>query len=76
MHPRDRHCRRHHGEKPALIRETFVLGLLDRLRNLTEPTAIIAEAIEALGQQLGANRVGYGQMLDDDATIVLRHLLR
>ncbi|MGA7809546.1 ATP-binding protein [Bradyrhizobium sp.] len=59
------------AKKSAIIRETFLLGLLDRLRHLTEPTAIIAEAIAALGQQLGANRVGYGQMLDDDSTIML-----
>jgi PAS domain S-box-containing protein len=59
------------ARKSALIREGFVLGLLDRLRHLTEPTAIIATAIEALGQQLGVNRVGYGQMLDDNSTIVL-----
>ena len=59
------------ARKSAAIREKFVLELLDRLRQLTEPTAIIAEAIGALGQQLGANRVGYGQMLDDNSTIVL-----
>jgi PAS domain S-box-containing protein len=59
------------ARKSAVIRETFVLGLLDRLGNLTEPTAIIAAAIEALGQQLDAHRVGYGQMLDDNSTIVL-----
>lgn len=59
------------ARKSAAIRETFVLGLLDRLRQLTEPIAIIAAANEALGQQLGAHRVGYGQMLDDDSTIVL-----
>ena len=59
------------ARKSAAIRETFLLGLLDRLRHLSEPTAIIAEAIAALGQHLGANRVGYGQLREDDATIVL-----
>ncbi len=59
------------ARKSAAIRETFLLGLLDRLRHLSEPTAIIAEAIAALGQHLGANRVGYGQLREDDSTIVL-----
>ena len=60
------------ARKSAAIREIFVLGLLDRLRHLTEPQAIIAEAINALAQQLGANRIGYGQVLDDDATSCLQ----
>jgi PAS domain S-box-containing protein len=59
------------ARKSAAIRETFLLGLLDRLRHLSEPAAIIAEATQALGRHIGANRVGYGQMQDDDSAIVL-----
>jgi len=59
------------ARKLTAVRESFLRELLDRLRHLSEPEAIIAAAIQALGQHLGANRVGYGQVQDDDATIVL-----
>jgi len=59
------------ARKLAAIRESFLRELLDRLRHLSEPETIIAAAIQDLGQHLGANRVGYGQVRDDDATIVL-----
>jgi len=52
-------------------RQAFLLALWDRLRALTEPRAIMSAAAEALGRYLGAARVGYGQVQDDDASILL-----
>ncbi len=52
-------------------RHAFLLLLADRLRTLAEPQAIIDAAVTLLGRHLGANRVGYGQMLDDGATLRL-----
>jgi PAS domain S-box-containing protein len=52
-------------------RQAFLLSLWDRLRALTEPRAIMSTAAEALGRHLGAARVGYGQVQEDDAFIAL-----
>jgi PAS domain S-box-containing protein len=43
-------------------RQSFLLRLSDAMRDLTEPAAIIRTAQRMLGQQLGANRVGYGEV--------------
>lgn len=42
-------------------RQRFLFDLTDRLRHLADPLAIIAEAQNALGRHLRANRVGYGK---------------
>jgi len=52
-------------------RQAFLLSLWDRLRALTEPRAIMSTAAEALGRHLGAARVGYGHVQEDDAVIAL-----
>ncbi len=41
-------------------RQTFLLALVDRLRDLTSPEDVILEVEQALGLELGADRVGYG----------------
>lgn len=41
-------------------RQTFLLALVDRLRDLTSPEEVILEVERALGVELGADRVGYG----------------
>jgi PAS domain S-box-containing protein len=43
-------------------RQTFLLALTNRLRDLTSPEAVILEVERALGVELGADRVGYGQV--------------
>lgn len=43
-------------------RQTFLLALTDRLRDLTSPEAVILEVERALGVELGAGRVGYGEV--------------
>ena len=43
-------------------RQEFLLRLSDALRDLTGSTAIIRTAQRMLGQQLGASRVGYGEV--------------
>ena len=47
-------------------RQRFLLSLSDTLRELTDTDAVMAEANRALGERLGANRVGFGE-LDLDA---------
>ncbi|HVL77620.1 MAG TPA: ATP-binding protein [Noviherbaspirillum sp.] len=43
-------------------RQVFQLALGDRLRGLDEPEEIMAAAVEALGQELVAARVGYAEI--------------
>lgn len=43
-------------------RQSFLLGLIDSLRDLTTPEAIMARVEEALGSELRAARVGYGEV--------------
>ena len=43
-------------------RQSFLLDLTDRLRDLTSPEAVILEVERALGVELGADRVGYGEV--------------
>ncbi len=43
-------------------RQTFLLALADRLRDLTSPEDVILEVERALGVELGADRVGYGEV--------------
>jgi PAS domain S-box-containing protein len=57
--------------KTAEARQAMLLALASRLRTLTDPRAITQEALDALGRQLGVNRVGYSQVQADDATIIL-----
>lgn len=43
-------------------RQAFRLNMADRMRGLDDPRDIIAVASEALGEYLGAARVGYGEI--------------
>ncbi|HEY4541209.1 MAG TPA: ATP-binding protein [Noviherbaspirillum sp.] len=43
-------------------RQAFQLALTDRLRGLSDPADIMAEASEALGRHLGVARVGYAEI--------------
>jgi GAF domain-containing protein len=46
-------------------RQSFRLTLEDRLRELIEPGDIVQAAVELLGEHLGADRVGYCEIIDD-----------
>ncbi|WP_262422788.1 GAF domain-containing protein [Brevundimonas denitrificans] len=50
-------------------RQTFLLGLTDRLRDLDEPNEIMLAVESALGEALQVQRVGYGE-IDDDHGVV------
>jgi PAS domain S-box-containing protein len=74
----DEVCRRSVGtalditaRKTAHIRAQFQSDLWDRMRESSDARAITDIAVRALGEQLMANRVGYGQVMPDDATVVL-----
>ena len=52
-------------------RQQFRLALEDALRGVSDPKAIVAAAVQELGRHLGAHRVGFGEMMPDERTIVL-----
>ncbi|HZX79382.1 MAG TPA: PAS domain-containing protein [Lysobacter sp.] len=47
-------------------RDAFLLHLSDRLRRLGDPAQVQSEAARTLGEFLGAARVIYGEVLDDE----------
>ncbi|CAN5380506.1 hypothetical protein BH10PSE1_BH10PSE1_23890 [soil metagenome] len=49
-------------------RQTFLLALSDRLRELSEPEAVMTEASRSLGEALKVRRVGFAEM-DPDAGV-------
>ena len=57
--------------KRADANQAFLLGLSDRLRDLADPAGVVAAGTDALGRHLEANRVGYGEMRSDDATMLI-----
>ncbi len=50
-------------------RQTFLLALTDRLRDLSDPDAIMGAVESALGELLEVDRVGYGEV-DLDAGVI------
>jgi PAS domain S-box-containing protein len=52
-------------------RQQFLLNLNDRLRPIADPVDLQYEAACAIGEFLGANRVGYGEDQGDGQTIVV-----
>ncbi len=52
-------------------RQAFRLHLEEALRSVEAPQEVIGTVVRALGRQLGAGRVGYGEVQPDDATVVL-----
>ncbi len=52
-------------------RQAFRLELEESLRGLEDAGAIVTAAVTALGRHLGANRVGYGEVQPDGATVLL-----
>ena len=55
----------------AARRQQFRLDLEETLRSLDGAEAIMGAAVTALGRHLGASRVGYAEMRDDDARVDL-----
>lgn len=43
-------------------RQSFLLNLTDRIRDLTDPEDIMAAVEQALGDEMGVHRVGYGEV--------------
>ncbi|WP_287011683.1 PAS domain S-box protein [Brevundimonas sp.] len=50
-------------------RQAFLLALVDRLRDMTDPLVIMTEVERALGDLMEVHRVGYGEV-DEDAGVV------
>jgi PAS domain S-box-containing protein len=57
--------------KAAEVRQAFLLALADALRSPSDTRAIVGAAVTLLGRFLVVNRVGFGQVQSDDATILL-----
>ena len=57
--------------KHAEMRQRFLLLLADRLLGLGDPAAIVQTAVTMLGEQLGATRVGYGEVSPDGEEVDL-----
>ncbi|RYB03694.1 response regulator [Lichenibacterium ramalinae] len=52
-------------------RQQFRLDLEEALHGVSDPKAIVAAAVQALGRHLGAHRVGFGEMMPDDRIIAM-----
>ncbi|HZV85693.1 MAG TPA: PAS domain S-box protein [Brevundimonas sp.] len=53
-------------------RQTFLLALSDRLRDLGTPEAVMHEASRSVAEKLGVDRVGYGEIDEELTTIRVR----
>lgn len=53
-------------------RQSFLLDLSDRVRDLTTPEEVMAEVEQALGSELRADRVGYGEVDQDRGLVSMR----
>jgi PAS domain S-box-containing protein len=53
-------------------RQSFLLNLSDRVRDLTTPEAVMTEVERALRSELGADRVGYGEVDEDRGLVSMR----
>ena len=53
-------------------RQSFLLALTDRVRDLTTPDDIMMEVERALGSELGADRVGYGEVDEQRGLVSMR----
>jgi PAS domain S-box-containing protein len=60
------------ARKRTETRQAFLVGLQDLLRGLADPHAIMETAAGALGRHLGANRIGFGRVLPDGETVLIR----
>jgi hypothetical protein len=65
-------CTETTGEILAERRANFRLALDDALRGLSDPVAITQAAAEALGRELGASRVGYGEIVGGGAIVSVK----
>ncbi|MGK2909036.1 MAG: GAF domain-containing protein [Sphingobium sp.] len=52
-------------------RQAFRIALDKRLRDLTDPTEVIAATTEALGRHLGADQVGYAEVEPGGETVLI-----
>jgi PAS domain S-box-containing protein len=60
------------ANKESEVRERFLLGLSDKIRDLARPGEILMAVADTLGRHLGVSRLGYGEV--NDATMVLTTL--
>jgi PAS domain S-box-containing protein len=59
------------ARKQAEARQNFLLQLLDGLRCLDEPAAMLDLAVTRLGRHLGVARAGYAEISEDQQTMVV-----
>jgi PAS domain S-box-containing protein len=61
------------GRVLAERRQSFILALEGRLRDLADPKAVMACAAEMLGRHLDVRRAGFGEVDDRAGTILVEH---
>ncbi|WP_051244581.1 PAS domain-containing protein [Azohydromonas australica] len=54
------------------LRQSFLLRLSDKLRPLSDPLAVLAEALRVLGKHLGAMRVLYSEVSPDSTDLTVQ----
>ncbi|MCZ2497686.1 GAF domain-containing protein [Xylophilus sp. Kf1] len=59
------------GHRAAAARQAFLLDVVDGLRLLSEPRDMMSASVRQLRQHLGAHRVGYAEVREDDQTVLL-----
>ncbi len=57
--------------RQAEARQAFLFNLQDCLRALTDPREILTTAATLLGRHLGAARIGYSELQQDDETVLI-----
>ena len=61
------------GDSLLTSADSFVSNLVDRLRRMAEPDAILAEAARSLALRLGVNHVVFGQTMADPPAVAILH---
>jgi signal transduction histidine kinase/ActR/RegA family two-component response regulator len=64
-------CTETTSQMRAEQRQRFLVGIDDALRPIGDARDIVKTAIDALGRELGASRIGYGEVQADQKTIRL-----
>ncbi|QHJ00146.1 GAF domain-containing protein [Xylophilus rhododendri] len=59
------------SHRAAASRQAFLLAFVDALRPLADPRAIMEAAVRLLRQYLGASRVGYAAIREDEKSVLL-----
>jgi PAS domain S-box-containing protein len=60
-------------KKRAELNDAFLASISDRLRDVSDAGGIVETAARMLGAHLGVGRVGFGEIDDSGATVIVEH---